>query len=994
MVEVLSGPSGGHGGNLLNNRMMSLRLDRDEPAWVQRRGPSDATGWDTTGVTSPYFSDGRPAPRHLYTHAWWLPDQAQYLIGGTFWGTGYSAPRVQDAFTPSGDAAGDWEPRGTYPDRPAQGAHLSVRNPATGVLYAVGGYGSGGYAFDPATKTWTPWDLTGTATTSYGACAWDTKRSRIFNLAGGFWYTNANDGTYVSTLIDPVAKTKTAIGFKPSAAWSDFQANLGKMLGSGLVHDAAADCYYFYNGNTGSPAMTGQAAKVYRIKPNDSSSWDMEILAVDGLTPANGNVGGCMTKFFYIARWKTLFLIVANQSVYYLRLASSYSATLNLRSGSQTGLLPYLATLLPLKGEIPAGQAITSPDDTTLQTTVLSTHGDGSAAVVIASGQANVQGNTGYALALRSSPASADTPLTAARISQLVKNLTVNFAGTYGSASLTDFGTPERIWWANSRVICARYRLAAPSPGTTALEAIIDVHAFADPHDRALVELVVENGKLDALTSSTAIKPSSADYAGATFSVNGKTAATVNSAGANVGTHQAFRAWYAKAWVGTDPELRATPGHMDLQRHPLFWRCDQAGSADLSAYANDAYTPWSTGRHRDLGMGGGGVDPTLGPLPQWEAQALQSGDYRCWNAAEHNALAVLTYNVNCRDTTGLVPDAARMANKCQSSSRANWPLTTASGNWATWESAHQPAAGLMAFIARPSPVFIEIAQKVATWSGTADSTNDRLAMFDSAAVGLTDMTGFPGNGQTRGYGWGIRQLAHATFLSPDGSTWKAGGRLWLGRAARFGRAVTRNARATLNMMWSTAPSSLFDHDGNSVPGYQLSTFMHHYAVGELHKAASARLLTDATEQGYLSAFADWMATSAVRWVNELPNGSWRFASYDFSYLRADQTTFSSFELARANDVTGAGPASATGPWVAPIFQAPSTWAEWNALPAVTSAGTGYEVYLWYSLVAAVERGLPGADKAWATVTGGITNLETWRKGFGAQPRWGAYPRRL
>ncbi len=996
VVEVLSGPAGGHGGNIVNNRVMSLRLDLDSPAWVQRRGASNASGWDPTGAASPYFSDGRPAPRHLYTHAWWLPAQRQYLIGGTFWGSGQSNPRVQDAFTPVGDAGGDWERAGTYPNRPAQGAHLSVRNPASGVLYAIPGYGNDGYQFDPATKTWALWNLTGSGSTAYGATAWDSKRGRIFNLSGGDWYTNNNNGSHVSTLIDPGAKSKAAVRFNASAGWTDFQAGMGNMIGSGLAYDAADDKFYFYNGNTGDPRTSGQGSKLYRIVPNDTLTWDMEVMHPPGVTPADGGDGGCMTKFFIVPRWRTLFLIVGGQDVYYLRLASTFSTALRIRSGTVTGALPYTATLLPMAGDIPPGQVIVSDDDSSMAASVINTHADGSAAVVVVAGQTTVTANNSISLALRctAQPAASATPLTAARVAALVSNVTVNFAGNYGSATLTNFSNPERVWWVNSRVICARYRLAAPTPGNTALEAVIDIHAYASPHDRALVEMTIENGRIDALLSSSAIKPGDARYSGATVSVNGTAVVTVNSADNPRATHQAFRSWHARTWVGGDPMLRATQAHEDLQRHALFWHCDQPSTADLSAYANDSYKPWGTGRHRAFGMGGGGVDETIGPLPLWEAQALQSGDWRAWNAVEQNALAVLSFNINYRDTTGLVPNAARMPAKCQQSSKANWPVTTASDAWATFEGAHQPAAGLMAFVARPSPVFIELAQKIAVWSGTSDSTNDRLSMFNGLSVGLTDLTGFPANGQTRSYAWGLRQLTHALFLSPNGSAWREGGKTWLGRAARFGLAIMQSPKANLNLMWSGAPAEYIDHDNNTVPGYQLSTFMHHYAVGEVHKAASARLLTDTTEQAFLSDFADWMAASAARWINELPNGSWRFASYDFSYLRADLSTYATYAQARANDVSGSGPSSTTGPWLAPTFQEPSTWTQWNAVAPVNTAGTGYEVYLWYSLVAAVERRVPGASTAWTTVNDGITNLSTWRQGFGTNPRWGAYPRNL
>jgi hypothetical protein len=56
------------------------------------------------------------------------------------------------------------------------------------------------------------------------------------------------------------------------------------------------------------------------------------------------------------------------------------------------------------------------------------------------------------------------------------------------------------------------------------------------------------------------------------------------------------------------------------------------------------------------------------------------------------------------------------------------------------------------------------------------------------------------------------------------------------------------------------------------------------------------------------------------------------------------------------------------------------------------AGAFYPSYFWSALVAAVERGVPGADTAWTKVQDNVTNLSTWRAGFASDPRWGTFPR--
>lgn len=998
--------AGGHQGNGSDNSVVVWQLMQDAPSQITRIPAANTAGTDLVLAGDGYFvSDGSPIPRHTYQDIFWIPSQQAYHIGGRFWGTGGSAsiPETnRDKMIPVGTSSGSWAPKDTLADRPFANAYCSVHDKYTNLTYALPGtvYGdSQGATYNVNTNTWSTWTITGTGNVNTGGNALDTRRGFIFSLGGGGWFTTG--ATIVAGKMDPVTKVRTPITFNASQAWTDFQVKAQQFLYNTVVYDDEADRYYCFNGITGT--LSGaDANRIWMIVPNDTNTWDMQYVSVVGAVnvSSTANNAGAQNRFYYSKKLKAFVYSVAGQNIYYMRVP--FASSLQVRSGATAGTLPYTATVLPLRGEVPSGYTVTSPEDSTLKATVLSTHEDGSAAVVVLAGETSVTANSTKRLSLGISAASGDTPLTASRIAALVSSVTVNFSGTYGSASIPNLAAPEFVWWANSRVICARYRVAAPTPGTTALEAVIDITAFPSPHNRALVEVVIENGKLDALNSTLSTKPTDATYSAATVTVNGVQIGTASSAAGPTGVHQAFRSWYCKGWLGGDPVLRVTQYHKDLQRHPLFWRFDKDNTATLTAYASDAYTPWSVGRHRGAGnMGGGGVDDTIGPLTVWDARALQTGDYRVWNACEQNALAILTFNINYRDTTGLVPDSARMPNKCQASSRANWPSSSGVGT-PDWDNAHQPSTSLVAFLGRPSPVYIEIAQKVAVWSGTSDSTNDRLADYNFTPVGLTDLTGFQANGQARAYAWGMRNLAHAVFLSPDGSSWKAGGRVWLGRQARYGKAITLDSRANLNLMWTGAPGYLFDHDSNTVPGYQLSTFMHHYATGEAHKTAAARLLTNATEQAYLDDFADWICTGSVRWINELPNGSWRFASYDFSYLKADGvSTFASFAAARANDVSGSGPSSATGSWVSPTFQAPSTWTQWNALAPTTSAGTGYEAPLWYSLVCAVERNLPNSLTAWQTVvgsgapgSGGITDLNTWRNGFTTDPHWNAWPRNL
>ncbi len=657
--------------------------------------------------------------------------------------------------------------------------------------------------------------------------------------------------------------------------------------------------------------------------------------------------------------------------------AGDVIANLRLQATS-TGEFPYSATVLPRIGQMPTGFTLVSPDDGRLRAAVLSRHADNSAAVVVVSSYANVTAGGDTQLRLQLATTSSEANLTAAAVTAAVSSLVID-CGALGRVSLTDFSSPELVWWQSPQTICARYRSAFGGHAT--LEAVVDIQAWSG--GRALVEVVVENGKMNTTTPTS---PSQASYTGATVTVNGALVATVNGNGAPEGAHARFRAWYAKAWAGTsEPGLRAVQHHAELQSHPLLWKMASASTADLSIYAADAYSPWATGRQRATNMGAAGDHPSIGPLPQWAARALQTGDARAWRAVEANDLCIVGYNINYRDSgTGLVPTFAQLAGK---SMQSNWPSIYAGEGPMGWKDSHHPAVGLMSFISRPSPVFIELAQKVAVWNGTWSTYNDG---------GPTLATGvFVSAYQTRGKAWGMRSLGHATFLTPDGMAWKAAGQDSLAANFTYLDAWRTDAKQTnLAIMWETRTDVPIARNGNT-SRVNFKLWQHHYLLWEVAKIANAQLLKPAN-QSAANTFVDWALLHPVRWItDQASTGAWRHVPEALVLGAANQvapamTNAQDYASQRATWTTEAPPAAVAGPWRAASLDSPTNystqWVDDN------SAGVSRATYLWPALVAAVERGVPGAATAWATVQSQLTGLNSWLGGFGADPRWGATPR--
>jgi hypothetical protein len=689
--------------------------------------------------------------------------------------------------------------------------------------------------------------------------------------------------------------------------------------------------------------------------------------------------------------------------------------TLTLHSGP-AGTYPYMATAYPCEGAVPAGRVLVSPDDPNLRSTVLSTWPDGSAQVIVMAGETAVSLNSTKTVRLRQGIPSGNALTTADIASKFTganAGVTVNF-GTL--LNWNSWGSPDRIWWANSQVICARYRLPISNKGV--MEAVIDVHAFVG--GRALVEITIENCAINTTGSPTLPAPQS--YTGATVAVNGTTIATVSSptngqtftpptdSGSSSlvwGTqqHEGLRAWYCSTWIGGDPQIDVTHDTASMQAHPLFMKLSQTSSYNFTNYASDNYVPFSAQRHAPFNMGGTGDARWIGHLTQWDQRYVQSGNRQARRASLNSTLAVLTYAVNYRDTTTrLVPSMTQIGSKSRNGGTLP-QASNGSSDPAVWEVAHQPAVGLVAFLCRPSPCFIEIAQKVATWSSTWTDPTVFMSKFY----------------QTRGRTWAYRNLAHAAFLTPNVHADSAIPAWRTGAATKLVTDMQafdqyRQAVATTNpleVMVDGDVGSYLDHCPNSGTssegvGFQNSLWMHWFTAVTMHNVHNAKLLSGANQTS-LGVLADWFGNAIVRYINEMGD-EWRYIRH--------MTTCGQQNWNVSNGVGGWGSGLYSGPnmgsmsdwgamndwWMTDTYIPTNNWkvsgnstgterlysGAWSN-DTVANTSLNYATWFWSGLCAAVERDIPGAAAAWTKVNT-MTGLATWLTGFAADPRQGFYPR--
>lgn len=271
--EMYVAASGGHSDSA-DNRVVSLDLHADAPTWVQRHASSANPVTDVL-----YYPDGLPTSRHLYQHLHFLPTKNAVLLGGCRYGYGGGTPTGpgMDAFDL---ATNKWLAQKTFADI----------TPFDGYVVEIDGDGNAwstsGNRFTTATNTWSK---PGTGP-GLGRFPQATAPSRkvIFGLQFGDGQGYDLNLGVVARKLDTTTGNSVAITFNASAALTEFTTAQPNY--AGMDYDAANDRFLFYWG--------GERGKVYVVKPNDSTTWDISTLPVTGMPEATPTSGSGINKRF------------------------------------------------------------------------------------------------------------------------------------------------------------------------------------------------------------------------------------------------------------------------------------------------------------------------------------------------------------------------------------------------------------------------------------------------------------------------------------------------------------------------------------------------------------------------------------------------------------------------------------------------------------------------------------------------------------------------
>ena len=286
--QLIAAACGGH--HVSDNRVVSIDLGADAPAWTVRVAASTSVKGDVA-----FYPDGKPSSRHTYQMAQYIPalDRVMLLGGRAI----YSEISTGDlpatiGFNPNTNA---WEPAGTYPDAPAMnGGSVVDQNGDAWVA-------SGSAKFTAATKTWSR-PLTAQAPVSVRfPWALDSKRNILFGLCFG-------DGQGYDSGIKAIKQTgnvQTQLTFNLSPAVTQFIADTPAY--AAMAYDPVNDFFLFYSGFA--------AGRIYKIIPNSSNIWDMEIFAYGpgSVTPI-ASVAGTNSRFSYVPALKGFVLLPSRAS--------------------------------------------------------------------------------------------------------------------------------------------------------------------------------------------------------------------------------------------------------------------------------------------------------------------------------------------------------------------------------------------------------------------------------------------------------------------------------------------------------------------------------------------------------------------------------------------------------------------------------------------------------------------------------------------------------
>jgi hypothetical protein len=290
--EILFGLCGGHY-NGYDNRLVGMSLLADTLSWSLRKASSLTSDPGPAYYDQPYNADGTPTARHTYDSVHFVPQQNRLMFVGNYGayggpgggesGSGAENNNVMDGFNLDTNT---FDPAGTWPwPASSDGFWGYAKAGPTGDIHAIWG-AAGQRIYRVATNDWiTPTVVNQQSAVVKMPWAWNSTSGYLFGLTIGDGHGAGTDVRAIKQVrTNGTTVTQTAITFNASAAYTQFQADLGAY--AAMDWNPTDGYFLWYAGDY------SNAGHLYKITPNPGTAWDMEILspaAGSDALPATGN---------------------------------------------------------------------------------------------------------------------------------------------------------------------------------------------------------------------------------------------------------------------------------------------------------------------------------------------------------------------------------------------------------------------------------------------------------------------------------------------------------------------------------------------------------------------------------------------------------------------------------------------------------------------------------------------------------------------------------
>jgi hypothetical protein len=615
-------------------------------------------------------------------------------------------------------------------------------------------------------------------------------------------------------------------------------------------------------------------------------------------------------------------------------------------TSATTGTLPFTIGHAFKQGDVPAGQSVVCAGAGSFQAISRNVWPDGSLKIAILSGTASITADTPLSLPLSLGAANAGAALTLTALKATGVTAAID-AGAFGSATWagTDWDTPFQTWVSGPVMSSWVYR--KPVGSDAHLVAWLEVKLYAS----GAVEVLpwIENGYVNVAGPTN----KSATY---TFTLAGTQRF---SADINLLHHQRtvlISGTYLSHWVGADPQITPLHDTTYMQTTELVptYSATPASTLPDDRYSIAGFAPLQQGDFKyGAGTSGyGGVDDMtdtgygrpIGLMPEWEVLHLTCRTKNTYNLVIRNGYSVGRYGIHYRDEvtnrplrfsdypTMTIRDGQGFNHAGSSTTNTRTPVISGS-NPPTWDTAHSPSVGLLAYLLTGRWYFVEEAQFAATANYLGDGSGNELREGSKGIVKPC-----VGAWQMRDAAWMWRALVQAMVVTPDSDT---------ALKTEFKNSIQANIDHFHGRYVAQAnnPFGIIEN-GSGYPYYcNVPIWQQDFVTASFGYSLAQNFALDAGYSTKLNSFFQWTAKSITGRLATFAESGWPYVNAAVYLLNISSTGAPNW-------------AAGTGPWHA-------DWATVYANQSFVTSSFGYDVS-WFGTTDGTLHGeiMPGANSQW------------------------------